>query len=54
MLMVGVLVLVSATPDSQAQSGRSGPRQMWSASQFVGLSGASVSRDGRYVLYTDW
>ena len=29
-------------------------RQVWTAGQYVGLSGSSLSPDGRYLAYTDW
>jgi Tol biopolymer transport system component len=34
--------------------GASTVRRVWAASQYVGLSGSSVSLDGRYVAFTDW
>ncbi|HUF64745.1 MAG TPA: hypothetical protein VMM17_02100 [Gemmatimonadaceae bacterium] len=53
-LIAGLLMRVT---DTAAQSGHTRPampRMVWSTSQFVGLAGASISDDGRYVLFTDW
>lgn len=40
----------TATPSG----GQVSVRRVWSASQYVGLSGSSVSPEGRYQTFTDW
>lgn len=45
---VGVAAQESFTP------ARLAVRHVWTAGQYVGLSGSSLSPDGRYLTYTDW
>jgi len=44
---------VSAGADT-ASGGRVVLRRVWTVGQYVGLSGSSVSPDGRYLTFTDW
>ena len=45
---VGVAAQGSSTPAQLAV------RHVWTAGQYVGLWGSSLSPDGRYLTYTDW
>ena len=43
-----------ATAQEGSNLSRATVRRVWTASQYVGLSGSSVSPDGRYQTFIDW